>query len=897
MGPLCSKAPAAGERGAPAGKIRWRFVQYLLAFGVMPFVLLAVFELTLRVAGYGHSTRYFLTREYGGQLVYVPNKGFYRQFQSIPVDEVVFWDHYTFQAPAEKAPDTYRIFILGGSAAQGAPDSAYAFWRILEIMLRTCFPGVRFEIHNAAFPAMSSHVMREVARACAKVEPDLFIVYMGNNEAAGPYGPNGPFGNNPFLARSWVIRSHIALNHLRMFQLLANLSQRWWSPSGNEVVFNRELPPHIQRRALALYRSNLVDICSAAHRAGAAVALCTKGGNGKLDIPLPTEEPSGFRRTLWEAHQSVKNRILGWLAAHIMSPINRIVVQVASERADDGVVLVKAHRALIKSSPDGVPGFESFCDSVHFTFEGNYLLASSVFPKVAQLVAQWAGTSRLPPGPTSTQSECAERLAWTAPLEMKFYEDLLNSNLLVDEAPGRFWAKRLAELASESGPDWRARIPDAYARALALNEGDYLLRYRYADELLSVGRLSDAEREARELVARFPFGRGSHTLLGRVLAASGDLDGGAEESRKTVEEDPGNVYAWACLAEILREAGQVDAALEACRRALAIDFMNEQMKCAEGELLEMRGEFAKAVRAYREAIRILPRPRLAYERLDRLLVKQADPAARVAEWQDALRHRPDVIFACVPLAAAQEALGDGEAALATLRKARALSPSDADIQLKLAEALARHGDYEAAVDMYREIQATTPRHSAEIQTAVARILEQSGNWTEAIEAYWDAIEKAPDFFLAYEDLDALLVRRGDVQQRISEWRDIAREHPRAARAHFHLGKALDDGKDLDAAANAYREACELDPTDAAMQADLGRVLFQKGDFENAVTPLREALKLNPGIPHLREHLVRALYETRDYDAAWDEVEQCRTAGEALPSELIEKLERDSNRNQ
>ena len=92
-----------------------------------------------------------------------------------------------------KPAGTVRIFVLGGSAAQGIPDPSFSFGRILEVMLRERYPDVKFEVVNAAMTAINSHVALEIARDCAAHQPDLFVVYMGNNEVVGPYGPGTVF--------------------------------------------------------------------------------------------------------------------------------------------------------------------------------------------------------------------------------------------------------------------------------------------------------------------------------------------------------------------------------------------------------------------------------------------------------------------------------------------------------------------------------------------------------------------------------------------------------------------------------------------------------------------------------------------------------------------------------
>ena len=71
----------------------------------------------------------------------------------------------------------------------GTPDPSFGFVRILEVMLRRHYPGRRIEVVNAAMRGINSHVIEEIAKECAGLNPDLFVVYVGNNEFNGLYGP------------------------------------------------------------------------------------------------------------------------------------------------------------------------------------------------------------------------------------------------------------------------------------------------------------------------------------------------------------------------------------------------------------------------------------------------------------------------------------------------------------------------------------------------------------------------------------------------------------------------------------------------------------------------------------------------------------------------------------
>ncbi len=176
--PLSGNRPRSGRR-------RWLY--RFLSATLVPLLVLGTLELGLRAVGYGHPARFLVA--IAGQSGYATNPAFGRRFfprelARAPVPQ---------RLKAPKHPDAYRVFILGGSAALGTPDSSFGVGAILEQMLRELYPTIRFEIVNAAMTAVNSHVVREMARDCARHRPDLFPVYLGNNEVVGPYGPGTVF--------------------------------------------------------------------------------------------------------------------------------------------------------------------------------------------------------------------------------------------------------------------------------------------------------------------------------------------------------------------------------------------------------------------------------------------------------------------------------------------------------------------------------------------------------------------------------------------------------------------------------------------------------------------------------------------------------------------------------
>ena len=251
-------------------------------------IQLLLLEGGLRLGGYGTTTRFLLRIDTPAGTFHAPNRAFYQQFSALPLDRIMTWDTLDFQAPSKKGADVFRIFVLGSSAIYGPHTSS----RILEAMLRDAMPHVRWEVYNAACPGMNSHVMQAAARALVALEPDLFLVYMGNNEAVGPFGPTTLLARNRPLWRPAIIRALIAANDLRTVQLMRNLRA--------DTHFNLPEPDALMSalpgmtghaKALSHYEKNIERILKLARDADAHTLLCTLSGNkrymGKSSLRTP----------------------------------------------------------------------------------------------------------------------------------------------------------------------------------------------------------------------------------------------------------------------------------------------------------------------------------------------------------------------------------------------------------------------------------------------------------------------------------------------------------------------------------------------------------------------------------------------------------------------------------
>jgi tetratricopeptide (TPR) repeat protein len=290
-GVVSTRRAAAPIRFRPSG---WkRAVARLGCVLLVPIALLGFTEAALRLGGYGHSTRFFEPREDG--LILATNPRFAWQFHSRETSTaptpLVF--------PAHKQPGVFRIFVLGESAAAGTPDPAFSFSRMLELMLRQQYPNNRFEVINAAMRGINSHIVRLIARECAELSPDLFIVYMGNNEFIGLHSPSPEeFNFTPYLR---LLRLGHAIKATRLAQLTQSLLRRFLPKPERRMqemdYLRRQRLAFDDPRRRAVYdnfQANLADICEAARRSGATTILATVGVNLRDFPPLASLHRPGL---------------------------------------------------------------------------------------------------------------------------------------------------------------------------------------------------------------------------------------------------------------------------------------------------------------------------------------------------------------------------------------------------------------------------------------------------------------------------------------------------------------------------------------------------------------------------------------------------------------------------
>lgn len=517
------------------------------------FCFYIVAEVILGLMGVGWSGRFFLDKPDGFT---VTNPRFGRLFYP----EELLRAAYPAKFATEKPEGVFRIFVLGESAVAGTPEPSFSVTRVLKVFLEEACPEKEFEVINAGVTAMNSHAVRLISRELVAYEPDAVIVYMGNNEFVGPFGPGSILGRN--ATPNIIVRPLLWLRSTRCGQLLQSLADRFqrvrfpeqWT--GMDMFSDATVAQGAESKEVVYrnFASNLREIALVLRKKQVPTLLCSVASNLTDCPPLGPSDPaskesaqylfdegrrklaSGDRRAALELLREARDK--DTLRFRADSRINSITQRVAAETGSDFVDLEKTFAEIQVGSPP--PENPIFFEHVHFTFEGNTSFAA--------VLAGWLGSvwSRELPCladkdffAQGNNSKISERLGYS-----EFARgNSIAANLAMlrkapfDRQPGNsdrilFWENKLREIEGKLTPDFYSEWIAKLERLALENPGDGPLAYWLGLHLEDIGKNTEAAAAYERSLAALPGNPAVWSRLGDARVNIGDREAAAEAYRE-----------------------------------------------------------------------------------------------------------------------------------------------------------------------------------------------------------------------------------------------------------------------------------------------------------------------------------------------------------------------------
>ncbi len=824
---------------------RWAFP--LAAMVLIPALFFILLELGLKVANFGFPTEFLVKRKLASGTVFTDNPQYgWRFFPSKvarkPADIVL---------PSTKAPKVFRVFVLGESAAMGDPDPAFGIPRLLEVMLSERYPNVEFEVVNAAMTGISSHIIQDIAKDCAKYEPDCFVIYMGNNEAIGPYGPGTVFAS--FSRNLALTRLSINARSLKTSQLMDRLikssskseePQAW---GGLRVFMKSQLHPTDERLNVLgeHFEANLKTICESGLDSGAKLVLCTVASSladcspfASLNSPsLSVDQKKGFDAH-WEtgrklategkteaalqeyqkaeaidssyaelhfqigalhsalkhpkeAHESfTRARDQDALRFRTASDLNERVKKVATTLPSSSVALADIVKSIEEESAGAGVGSGHFVDHVHFNFHGNYVAAREMFNAVSRFVPGNNSSGQGGQQTVLTEKECIQRLAYTRWNQMKIAQHM---------------QKRFEIPPFNTKSDFTNRVQEFKAQLTQLQDAS------------STAGKEEAVAMHRAALQRKPS---DPEFLRNLSELHGELEQLAEDVKnrellyKLYPYDPDRK---AYLAESYAYSGNHVEGEKLAREVLKVDSNHVIARLALAIALDKKGSLVDATKEYEQILKSRPDLVAVRIRLDEIARGDRGPVYQPTGAPPAAAPAPSK-----PSGAQGESLK----------------------RFQRGEALLAEGKVEEAV---KELQIAIIMEPllVEAHMALAGALVQQGKIEEAIARCKEALRLRPDFGQLHNNLGALLADSGRVAEANTHFKEAVRLDPNDSDAHLNLGlNLMKVDLPLDALKH-FEIFIKKNPDESEVHLQMGILYENTGSWEKAAGSYRNALRIQP----------------------------------------------------
>ncbi|HTI12417.1 MAG TPA: tetratricopeptide repeat protein [Puia sp.] len=434
--------PAPYDDRPPAGKSSKRRTRLFTLISILvPFLLLFLMEVLLRVFHYGHNERLFI--EYPADkdfLVLNPDAS-----KKYFVDQLNATTGNLEPFRKKKEAGTLRIFVLGESTTIGYPyfhNGSFHRWLLYRLMQE--YPDRNFEIINLSLTAVNSYTVAGFAKEAVDYEPDAILIYTGHNEY---YGALGVGSTDRIGGNTTIINMVLALRQFRLTQLLTSIVEKVSGLFGShranagktrmEVMAGNQLIPYespLYNRGIDQFRTNMEATLRLLEKRKIPVFVSNLVSNEKDLRPFISISPDSARYpgfandyalglASWQQGDSATaqryftaaekiygkhaacNYYLGRLAYSKNDyPLAKTLFSNAKDldalrfRAPDTINtiiqslcnkyknahLVDARAAFMAGSPNGIPGDELLLEHVHPNLAGYALLSETFYQAMKQ---------------------------------------------------------------------------------------------------------------------------------------------------------------------------------------------------------------------------------------------------------------------------------------------------------------------------------------------------------------------------------------------------------------------------------------------------------------------------------------------------------------------------------
>lgn len=563
--------------------------------------------------------------------------------------------------PKDKAPGVTRIFVVGGSAAYGWPyTEQYAFSGYLRRALEHFAPG-KFEVINAAGMSFGSHRVYDVLQDVVLFDPDLVIVYSGNNEYVERNVISGLKKTGGLLDRVGAVlgQTHIyRAVRLGLFRAAPAVFRQQAVPDltdlrSDSVVSRGALgrSPQIDQEVLVNFKANITAMKDILLKAGAKVIFCTVPSN--VVGYHPDNAPPKFDHEA-EAAQWKK----------MQQEVLEAIQQASTDSAGKGPLLRRAEEfllAMLRLDHDN-PG-------TVYTL-GQVLMGLSEHDRA---YTEFVRAKDLDVRPIRELS------AFNAALRSMVSENSRNQELMLLDLE-----ELIAGQARRGASDWifldYCHFTEAAHKFVAISMLPAIQKSTAANlsvEQISSGIFNDDWGKHKEATVQM----NEHYASGLTYIHNGAYEAAAEAFQKVLELQPGTTgpfvsSVYRSLSFVYQGLGDHQLYKDTLLKAMEANPDNHEALISAGFLFLEEGNLERSEEMFRQALRLNQYAPLAHEGLGRLSLIKGAAQEAITHYQGALQLGGDNLLLQKELGQAYLSLGDIAKAILAWQAALAFDSSD-----------------------------------------------------------------------------------------------------------------------------------------------------------------------------------------------------------------------------
>jgi tetratricopeptide (TPR) repeat protein/lysophospholipase L1-like esterase len=387
---------------------RKRFLYNCILLIVIPFLILFLLEMFLRIFNYGEDYRLFVD---------FPGKEIQKHKVINPLIGKKYFQKLEHTKPChdmflkEKPENSFRIFVMGSSTVLGFPyDENLMFTRILQQRLQDCYPEKQVEVINTAFTAINSFTLLDFIDDVLEEKPDAILVYAGQNEFYGALGLGSV--ERTFHSRQMTLL-HLDLLSFRFYQLLRNMIGRTAERMTGDnkkgdvrgtlmkvIAENREIPykGKVYNETIRRYEKNMDRILEKARRRHVPVFISELVSNTKDIKPFCSVKTADYTSAEEKYSEGIRlekegdfekakdcyyqAKDLDCIRFRASEEINEIIHMLAKKQ--EATLVPMKTGFFEQASPHQLIGNNLMTEHVHPNIDGYFLMADAFFYVLAE---------------------------------------------------------------------------------------------------------------------------------------------------------------------------------------------------------------------------------------------------------------------------------------------------------------------------------------------------------------------------------------------------------------------------------------------------------------------------------------------------------------------------------